>query len=92
MGFPEKVAQVRDPHTRAALKELGLSSAAALTVLTDNSAGTADNTIAAMPDPADAPASADALREDFVTNIMPPLRNNIADLTAKVNALIALLS
>lgn len=56
--------------------------------LTDNSAGTANTTVQAMPDPADTPASADALRDDLVANLLPALRNNIADLTAQINALI----
>ncbi len=65
------------------------TQASAVPDLTDNSAGTADDTIQALTDPADAPASADALRDDLVANLIPELRNNIADLTAKVNDLIA---
>lgn len=91
--FANKVGMITDPYVRAALKELPLASlAASVTALTDNSAGTANNTIQAMPDPADAPATADALREDIVTNIMPAIRNNIADITAKLNEIIALLT
>lgn len=56
--------------------------------LTDNSGGTANTTIQAMADPTDAPGTADALRDDLVANLLPALRNNIADLTAQVNALI----
>ena len=56
--------------------------------LTDNTAGTADDTLAAVPDPADAPGTADILRDDLVANLLPVLRNNLADLTAKVNLLI----
>jgi len=59
--------------------------AAAGVNLTDNSGGAADNTIQALPDPADAPATADALRDDLVLNLIPALRNNYADLAAKVN-------
>lgn len=58
-----------------------------MVALTDNSGGTADNTIQAIPDPADAPLTADALRDDLVANALPAIRNDIADLTAKVNAL-----
>lgn len=58
-----------------------------LTALTDNSGGTANNTVQALTDPADSPVDADALRDDLVANLIPELRNNIADLTAKVNAL-----
>ena len=55
--------------------------------LTDNSAGTANTTIEALPDPADTPLTADILRDDLVTNLIPALRNNIADLAAQINAL-----
>lgn len=55
--------------------------------LTDNSAGTANTTVEALPDPADTPASADALRDDIVANLLPALRNNFADLAAQINAL-----
>jgi hypothetical protein len=55
--------------------------------LTDNSAGTANTTIQAVPDPTDTPASADALRDDIVANLLPAIRNNFADLAAAVNAL-----
>ena len=55
--------------------------------LTDNSAGTANTTVEALPDPADTPASADALRDDIVTNLLPALRNNFADIVAQINAL-----
>lgn len=56
--------------------------------LTDNSGGTADATVQALTDPADLPLTADALRDDLVANLIPELRNNIADLTAQINALI----
>lgn len=56
-----------------------------ISALTDNTAGTADNTLAALPDPTDTPASADALRDDLVANLIPVLRNNYADLASQVN-------
>lgn len=56
--------------------------------LTDNSGGSANTTIEAMPDPADTPLTADILRDDLVANFVAATRNNIADLTAQVNALI----
>lgn len=59
--------------------------AATVAALTDNSAGTANNTIQAMPDPTDTPATADALRDDLVAVLLPALRNNVADLAAKIN-------
>ena len=55
--------------------------------LTDNSAGTANTTVEALPDPADTPLTADALRDDIVTNLLPALRNNFADIVAQINAL-----
>ncbi len=63
----------------------------ALTVLTDNTTGTPDDTLEALPDPSDEPNTADALRDDLVTTLLPALRNNFADLAAKVNALAAML-
>ncbi len=54
--------------------------------LTDNLSGTTDGTMQALTDPADAPASVDALRDDLVANLIPELRNNLAELTVKHNA------
>lgn len=59
-----------------------------ITSLTDNTGGTADDTIAAIADPADTPADADALRDDLVANALPAIRNAVADLSAKVNEII----
>jgi len=68
------------------IKVIG-NQGAAVAALTDNSGGTANDTIEALVDPADLPLTADMLRDDLVANLIPALRNNIADLTAKVNAL-----
>ena len=65
-----------------------LAAIGATTALTDNTTGTADNTLQALPDPTDAPATADALRDDLVANLLPAMRNDFADLAAKVNVLI----
>jgi hypothetical protein len=54
-------------------------------VLTDNSGGTADATLALIPVITDSPATADALRDDIVANVVPVLKNNFADLAAMVN-------
>lgn len=59
------------------------------TALTDNTTGTANTTLQAIPDPADSPGTADALRDDIVANDLPAIRNNFADLAASNNALIA---
>ncbi len=55
--------------------------------ITDNSGGTPSSTIAALTDPADAPATADILRDDLVANLIPELRDAIASLAAEVNDL-----
>ena len=61
--------------------------AATVAALVDNSAGTANDTIEAIPNPTDTPATADALRDDLVAVHWPALRNNFADLAAKINAI-----
>ncbi len=73
---------------------LGLFGAAAVTqrsnigTLIDSSGGAAPNgTVQALTDPADTPATADALRDDLVANLIPELRNNLRELLTKVNSL-----
>ena len=60
----------------------------AITSLTDSTAGTADDAVGAIPNPADTPLSSDALRDDLVANVLPAIRNALADLTAKQNAVL----
>src|SRR3990172_615756 len=55
--------------------------------LTDNSGGSADATIEAVPDLADSPSSADDLRDDLMASWAPALRNDMADLSAQINDL-----
>jgi hypothetical protein len=74
-----------DGTVRVYVSSHRMVAAATITALTDNSAGTANNTIQAMADPTDTPATADALRDDIVANLLPAIRNNFADLAAKVN-------
>ena len=69
----------------------GEVQAAVVAALTDSSGGTANDTVQALTDPADTPASADALRDDLVANLIPQLRNNYADLAAKTNAILTAL-
>lgn len=59
--------------------------------LTLNVGGSADDTLQALTDPSDSPASADALRDDLVLNLIPELRNNLRDLGTKVNAILTAL-
>lgn len=73
---------------RAAALDAGTST---ITSLTDSSAGSANNTLEAMPDPTDTPATADALRDDLVAVLLPAIRNNVADLGAKVNEILVAL-
>jgi len=54
-------------------------------------AGTANGVTEAIPNPADAPATADALRDDLVANALPAIRNNIADVGTRLNEVIAAL-
>lgn len=78
-----------DGRVRVFVSALAAHPSITITALTDNSAGTANNTIQAMADPTDSPATADALRDDLVANLLPAIRNNFADLAAKVNELIS---
>lgn len=65
----------------------GAQPGAALAALTDSSAGAAvDGTIEAMANPTDSPATADALRDDIVANLLPAIRNNFKELTNRLNA------
>ncbi len=55
-------------------------------------AGTATNdTLEALPDPTDTPADADALRDDIVATLLPPLRNNFRDVASQINEIRAAL-
>lgn len=53
------------------------------TAITNNSAGTADGTLEALPDPADTPGTADALRDDLVANVLPVIRNYATELATR---------
>ena len=63
----------------------------AIASLTDSSAGTANDTVQALTNPTDTPVTADALRDDLVANLIPELRNNFADVTAKINLILVAL-
>lgn len=56
--------------------------------LTDSTGGTGNDTVAAIAAPTDAPATADALRDDIAAVMVPALNNNFADLTAKINTIL----
>jgi hypothetical protein len=55
--------------------------------LTDSTGQTPDNTIENVPDPADTPADADALRDDLVANTLPAIERNLSDLADQINAI-----
>lgn len=55
--------------------------------LTDNIAGTVNTTLDAIPNPADAPATADALRDDLVANALPQIRDALSTLASQINAI-----
>lgn len=56
-------------------------------VLTDAVSGTSGTTLAAIPDPADSPLTADALRDDLVANVLTKIRNALSTLLAEHNRL-----
>jgi len=53
--------------------------------LTDSIGGSVGTTLAAIPDPADSPATADALRDDLVANVLPKIRDALSSLADQVN-------
>jgi hypothetical protein len=55
--------------------------------LTDNITGSVSGTLAAVPDPTDSPATADALRDNLVATTIPKLRDAISSLARKVNTI-----
>lgn len=64
---------------------------AAVAALTNNSAGTADNTVAAMPAATAATTDTTAASLASVNTALTAIRNNVADLTVKINQILAAL-
>lgn len=60
-----------------------------VSTLTDDTAGTPSSTLAVIPDPANSPATADALRDDLVLNALPAIRDALASLSAAVNGILS---
>lgn len=56
----------------------------------DSIGGTVSGTLAAIPNPADTPASADALRDDLVANVLPTIRNAFSTLNSQANIIIGM--
>lgn len=54
-------------------------------LLVDNVSGGVAATLAAIPDPADTPLTADALRDDLVANVLPKIRDAISSISAYHN-------
>lgn len=48
--------------------------------LTDSVGGSQSRTLASIPDPADSPLTADALRDDLVANVLPKIRDAVSGL------------
>lgn len=69
-------------HEIVNVKSIELTGIAGAEVLQDVLA-------AAIVDPADTPASADALRDDLVANTIPSIQSIVNDLTTGVNAALA---
>ena len=59
------------------------------TLLTDSTGGAANNTLTTLSALTDSPASADALRDELTTLWLPEIENNLADLAAKINVILA---
>lgn len=51
--------------------------------------GATDGTLADVPVPADAPATVDALRDDIALNVVPAINEQLKELQAKLNAILA---
>lgn len=68
------------------------SEIAAITVLTDNTGATPDNTIANVPAATAASTDTSAASLASVNTSLTAIENNISDLTAKVNAIRAALA
>jgi hypothetical protein len=66
------------------------TSIVALTDSTGADAGD-EGTVSAVPVPTDTPASADALRDDIATNLIPVINENFSELVVKVNEILSTL-
>lgn len=75
--------------TGVAVVAFDVRTGGALTALTDNTAGTADDTLEAMAD-LDT-AGGNTYTDAAVNAVLAKIRNNFADLAAKVNAIAAML-
>ena len=86
-----EIAEINGLTAALAGKQGTITPAAANADLVDDTSGTAGGTVAAIPDPADTPADADALRDDLVANALPAIRNAIASIIAEQNEIKAAL-
>ncbi len=76
--------RIRANGSAAAIGFLGATPAARIAHVADAS------TTHAITDPGDAPADADALREDLVTNVIPTIETALNNLGTKINALLTM--
>lgn len=74
-------------HSTGSAWRLHGYQAATVTALTDSIGGSVNATLSAIPDPADSPATADALRDDLVTNALPKVRNALSSIASTVNSI-----
>lgn len=82
---------VADEFTGVFNGTVNLVAVDAVVALTDSSAGTADDTVAAMPAATAASTDTSAASLASVNTTFTAIRNNVADLTVKLNALLAAL-
>lgn len=76
--------RVRGAGSAPAIGFLGATPAARLAHVADAS------TTHAITDPGDAPADADALRDDLVTNVIPTIETALNNLGTKINSLLTM--
>ena len=74
-------------HSTGSAWRLHGYQAATVTALIDSISGSVSSTLAAITDPTDSPATADALRDDLVANTLPKIRDALSSLASKVNAI-----
>lgn len=88
---PEQIQTLKDVLQWPRGYEFVTASQQTVDALNDQSGGAANNTLQEVPDPPDLPLTADALRDSLVVTVLPAIRNNEADLAAKLNEVIAAL-
>ena len=86
----DHVLTIKPGSNLTASKTLTITTGSVNTTMTLNSAHIADaSTAHAITDPADSPASADALRDNLVTNTIPSIETALNNLGTKINSILS---